>query len=90
MDSERIITSLRAEGYEIARKHDGADLVIVNTCGFLDSARGESLQAIGTAMYEQQAAQEGGASAESAEDDGVVDAEVVDDDESGDSSKDAK
>ena len=52
VDSERIITSLRAEGYEIARKHDGADLVIVNTCGFLDSARDESLQAIGDAMKE--------------------------------------
>src|SRR5215208_1629053 len=43
VDSERIITRLRAEGYEIARKHDGADLVIVNTCGFLDSAKQESL-----------------------------------------------
>ncbi|TIV66913.1 MAG: radical SAM protein, partial [Mesorhizobium sp.] len=47
VDSERIITRLRAEGYEIARKHDGADLVVVNTCGFLDSARDESLNAIG-------------------------------------------
>ncbi|MEZ5790654.1 MAG: 30S ribosomal protein S12 methylthiotransferase RimO [Nitratireductor sp.] len=52
VDSERIITRLRAEGYEISRKHDGADLVIVNTCGFLDSARDESLQAIGSAMAE--------------------------------------
>ena len=43
VDSERIITRLRAEGYELARKHDGADLVIVNTCGFLDSAKAESL-----------------------------------------------
>jgi len=50
VDSERIITRLRAEGYEIARKHDGADLVVVNTCGFLDSARDESLAAIGDAM----------------------------------------
>jgi ribosomal protein S12 methylthiotransferase len=50
VDSERIITRLRAEGYEIARKHDGADLVVVNTCGFLDSARDESLKAIGDAM----------------------------------------
>jgi ribosomal protein S12 methylthiotransferase len=50
VDSERIITRLRAEGYEIARKHDGADLVVVNTCGFLDSARDESLAAIGEAM----------------------------------------
>jgi len=52
VDSERIITRLRAEGYEIARKHDGADLVVVNTCGFLDSARDESLNAIGSAMNE--------------------------------------
>jgi ribosomal protein S12 methylthiotransferase len=52
VDSERIITRLRAEGYEIARKHDGADLVVVNTCGFLDSARDESLQAIGAAISE--------------------------------------
>ncbi len=50
VDSERIITRLRAEGYELARKHDGADLVIVNTCGFLDSAKQESLSAIGEAM----------------------------------------
>src|SRR5215468_7964564 len=52
VDSERIITRLRAEGYELARKHDGADLVIVNTCGFLDSAKQESLAAIGEAMAE--------------------------------------
>ncbi|APH72286.1 30S ribosomal protein S12 methylthiotransferase RimO [Aquibium oceanicum] len=52
VDSERILTRLRAEGYEIARKHDGADLVVVNTCGFLDSARDESLAAIGEAMSE--------------------------------------
>jgi ribosomal protein S12 methylthiotransferase len=52
VDSERIITRLRAEGYELARKHDGADLVIVNTCGFLDSAKQESLSAIGVAMAE--------------------------------------
>jgi ribosomal protein S12 methylthiotransferase len=50
VDSERIITRLRAEGYELARHHDGADLVIVNTCGFLDSAKAESLDAIGTAL----------------------------------------
>src|SRR6201987_4599865 len=52
VDSERIITRLRAEGYELARKHDGADIVIVNTCGFLDSAKAESLSAIGEAMAE--------------------------------------
>ena len=52
VDSERIITRLRAEGYELARRHDGADIVIVNTCGFLDSAKQESLSAIGDAMAE--------------------------------------
>src|SRR5690606_38408830 len=50
VDSERIITKLRAEGYEIARDYDGADVVVVNTCGFLNSARQESLDAIGEAM----------------------------------------
>src|SRR6202142_2583101 len=50
VDSERIITRLRAEGYELARRHEGADLVIVNTCGFLDSAKAESLDAIGAAL----------------------------------------
>jgi ribosomal protein S12 methylthiotransferase len=52
VDSERIITRLRAEGYELAREHAGADVVVVNTCGFLDSAKTESLEAIGTAMKE--------------------------------------
>lgn len=52
VDSEHIVTRLRAEGYEIAGKHDGADVVIVNTCGFLDSARDESLDAIGKALAE--------------------------------------
>ncbi len=52
VDSERIITRLKAEGYEIAGDYAGADLVIVNTCGFLDSARAESLQAIGEALAE--------------------------------------
>jgi ribosomal protein S12 methylthiotransferase len=50
VDSERIVTQLRAEGYELAKRHDGADVVIVNTCGFLDSAKAESLAAIGEAM----------------------------------------
>ncbi|WP_375454720.1 30S ribosomal protein S12 methylthiotransferase RimO [uncultured Methylobacterium sp.] len=50
VDSERILTHLRAEGYELARRHDGADVVVVNTCGFLDSAKAESLAAIGEAM----------------------------------------
>src|SRR5215211_4598994 len=52
VDSERIITRLRAEGYALAREHKGADLVIVNTCGFLDSAQAESLGAIGEALAE--------------------------------------
>jgi ribosomal protein S12 methylthiotransferase len=52
VDSERIITRLRAEGYELSRHHHGADLVVVNTCGFLDSAQAESLEAIGTALAE--------------------------------------
>jgi ribosomal protein S12 methylthiotransferase len=50
VDSERIITRLRAEGYELTRTHEGADLAIVNTCGFLDSAQAESLAAIGEAL----------------------------------------
>src|SRR5262245_126388 len=50
VDSERIITRLRAEGYELARTHEGADLVVVNTCGFLRSAQAESLAAIGKAL----------------------------------------
>jgi ribosomal protein S12 methylthiotransferase len=52
VDSERIITSLRSEGYELTRTHAGADLVIVNTCGFLDSAKAESLDNIGKALSE--------------------------------------
>lgn len=52
VDSERIITRLRAEGYELSREHAGADVVVVNTCGFLDSAKTESLAAIGGALKE--------------------------------------
>ena len=52
VDSERILTQLRAEGYELSKSHAGADAVIVNTCGFLDSAKKESLEAIGAAMAE--------------------------------------
>jgi ribosomal protein S12 methylthiotransferase len=52
VDSERIMTRLRTEGYEIAGSFDGADVVVVNTCGFLDSAKAESLEAIGEAMAE--------------------------------------
>ncbi len=52
VDSERIVTRLRAEGYELARHHAGADVVVVNTCGFLDSAKAESLEAIAAALNE--------------------------------------
>jgi ribosomal protein S12 methylthiotransferase len=52
VDSERIITKLRAEGYSISGSYDSADVVLVNTCGFLDSAKQESLEAIGEAMRE--------------------------------------
>src|ERR687889_76429 len=52
VDSERIITQLRAQGYQLTKEHDGADVVIVNTCGFLDSAKAESLGAIGDALSE--------------------------------------
>jgi ribosomal protein S12 methylthiotransferase len=52
VDSERIITRLRAEGYELCREHADSDLAIVNTCGFLDSAQAESLAAIGSALAE--------------------------------------
>ena len=52
VDSERILTQLRTDGYEIAPSYDGADVVVVNTCGFIDSARAESLHAIGEALNE--------------------------------------
>ena len=52
VDSERILTQLRAEGYVISPSYDGADLVVVNTCGFIDSAVEESLDAIGEALAE--------------------------------------
>ncbi len=52
VDSERILTQLRAEGYELSKSHANADAVIVNTCGFLDSAKAELLAAIGAAMDE--------------------------------------
>jgi ribosomal protein S12 methylthiotransferase len=52
VDSEQIITQLRAEGYEISGTYDGADLVVVNTCGFIDEAVQESLDAIGEALSE--------------------------------------
>jgi ribosomal protein S12 methylthiotransferase len=52
VDSERILTRLRAEGYEVAASYGAADLVIVNTCGFIDAAVDESLEAIGEALAE--------------------------------------
>lgn len=52
MDSERILTQLRAEGYEISPQYQNADLVVVNTCGFIDEAVQESLDAIGEALAE--------------------------------------
>ncbi len=52
VDSEQILTQLRAEGYEISPTYDAADLVVVNTCGFIDSAVEESLDAIGEALAE--------------------------------------
>ena len=52
VDSERILTKLRADGYEMSPDYAGADVVLVNTCGFLDSAKEESLEAIGEAIAE--------------------------------------
>lgn len=52
VDSERILTQLRTEGYEVVPSYDAADLVVVNTCGFIDSAVAESLDAIGEALNE--------------------------------------
>ncbi len=52
VDSERILTRLRADGYAMSADYAGADVVVVNTCGFLDSAKEESLEAIGEAMAE--------------------------------------
>jgi ribosomal protein S12 methylthiotransferase len=52
VDSERILTKLRSDGYQLSPDYDQADVVLVNTCGFLDSAKEESLQAIGEAIAE--------------------------------------
>src|ERR1700759_4373798 len=52
VDSERILTKLRADGYQMSPDYAGADIVLVNTCGFLDSAKQESLEAIGEAVAE--------------------------------------
>ena len=52
VDSERIMTKLRSDGYDMSGDYAGADVVLVNTCGFLDSAKAESLEAIGEAVAE--------------------------------------
>ena len=52
VDSERILTKLRSDGYGLSPDYAGADVVLVNTCGFLDSAKEESLEAIGEALAE--------------------------------------
>jgi ribosomal protein S12 methylthiotransferase len=52
VDSERILTKLRADGYQLSPSYEDADVVLVNTCGFLDSAKEESLEAIGEAIAE--------------------------------------
>ncbi|MEO1542865.1 MAG: 30S ribosomal protein S12 methylthiotransferase RimO [Pseudomonadota bacterium] len=52
VDSERIMTKLRSDGYDMSPSYDNADVVVVNTCGFLDTAKAESLEAIGEAMRE--------------------------------------
>src|SRR5512133_1420721 len=52
VDTEQILTRMRAEGYEISGSYSGADLVVVNTCGFIDAAVAESLDAIGEALAE--------------------------------------
>ncbi|HKR17777.1 30S ribosomal protein S12 methylthiotransferase RimO [Rhizorhapis sp.] len=52
VDSERILTKLRSDGYDLSSSYEDADVVLVNTCGFLDSAKEESLEAIGEAMAE--------------------------------------
>jgi ribosomal protein S12 methylthiotransferase len=52
VDSERILTQLRTDGYDISADYEGADIVLVNTCGFIDSAKAESLEAIGEALEE--------------------------------------
>ncbi|MDD2841404.1 MAG: 30S ribosomal protein S12 methylthiotransferase RimO, partial [Tolumonas sp.] len=52
VDAERILTQLRTEGYDVVNNYDNAELVIVNTCGFIDSAVQESLEVIGEALQE--------------------------------------
>ena len=52
VDSERILTQLKIDGYDIVPSYDDADVVVVNTCGFIDDAKRESLEAIGEALQE--------------------------------------
>lgn len=52
VDSERILTQLRMEGYEVVATYEDADVVVVNTCGFIDTAKAESLEVIGEAIKE--------------------------------------
>jgi len=52
VDSELILTELRTNGYEISPSYEDADMVVVNTCGFIDSAKKESLDTIGEALHE--------------------------------------
>ncbi|KKL86936.1 hypothetical protein LCGC14_1939770, partial [marine sediment metagenome] len=52
VDSERILTQLKLDGYDISPDYEGADVVVVNTCGFIDSAKQESMDAINEAMKE--------------------------------------
>ncbi|MGH8404651.1 MAG: 30S ribosomal protein S12 methylthiotransferase RimO, partial [Pseudomonas sp.] len=52
VDSERILTQLRMEGYDVVSTYQDADVVVVNTCGFIDSAKAESLEVIGEAIKE--------------------------------------
>ena len=52
VDSERILTELKSDGYDVVPTYDQADLVIVNTCGFIDAAKAESLETIGEALNE--------------------------------------
>lgn len=52
VDSERILTQLRTEGYEVVPRYDDADIVVVNTCGFIDAAKAESIETIGEALEE--------------------------------------
>ena len=52
VDSERILTQLRMEGYEVVATYQDADVVVVNTCGFIDAAKAESLEVIGDAIKE--------------------------------------